>query len=122
MKTSNETVFSWPLNQPISLSRLIGEIQCQLPGVNHNALKPKIEPDTFKLYTDSYTPDRLDGWYPACEQPVRFLGWSEYQLPERLTDILRVAHSNFPGVGFDCITLCVLRKSVRECCVILTVS
>lgn len=85
-------------------------------------LRPKIEVDTLRLYTDSYIPDRLDGWYPVCEQPIWFLGWLEYQLPERLTDILRASHSNFPGVGFDRITLCVLRQSVREPCVILTAS
>lgn len=121
MKTSNEIVFSWPLSQPISLSRLIGEIQCQLPGVNHNTLRPKIESGFLKLCADSYIPDRLDGWYPVCEQSVQLLGWLEYQLPERLIDILRVAHSNFPGIGFDCITLCVLRQSVREPCLILMV-
>jgi len=122
MKISNEAVFSWPLDQPISLSSLIGEIQCQLPGVNHNTLRPKIETGTLRFYADSYIPDRLDGWYPVCKQPVRLLGWLEYQLPERLIDILRAAHSNFPGVGFDCIMLCVLRRSVREHCLILMVS
>ena len=50
MKISNEAVFSWPLDQPISLSSLIGEIQCQLPGVNHNTLRPKIETGTFDRY------------------------------------------------------------------------
>ena len=121
MKIWNEAVFSWPLSQPIFLSCLIGEIQCQLSGVSHNMLKPKIEDNAFKLYPDYYIPDRWDGWYPACEQPVRFLGWLEYQLPERLIDILRAVHSNFPGVGFYRITLSVLRQSVREHCLILMV-
>ncbi len=108
VETNPPFLYQRSLTQSISLARLVGEIQESCPGVDHKCLRPLVTDTNLQFYRDEYVPDRLFGWYPVLRGSAAFVGWPSRQLPERLIDLERIAHSIFPGVGFFSLSVALL--------------